>query len=106
MVIYSDPPFYSPIGIAEWKDTSHIKRCWKLCDSAPARGDVFVLSNQVGIVTLPNKIAYGLTIRSSLDDQPLGIIVEDDWGFREGQTPICWRFKYKEWTCFSFFGRW
>ena len=101
MVIYRDPPFFSPIGIAAWKDTSHIKRCWQLCDSPPTLGDVLVMFNHMGIVT-----GDQLTTRSSYYDRPLGIVVEDDWGFRVGQMPICWRYKYAQLNCFSFLGRW
>ena len=101
MFVDRDPLKFTPIGVAEWMDTTHIKRCWYLCDSPPMIGDVIAMNEHVGIVT-----GDGLTTRSSFDDLPLGIIVEDDWGFREGEMPICWRYKYGQFTCFSFLGRW
>ena len=65
--------------------------------SSPAPGDVIAMDGHVGIVT-----GAQLTTSSSYDVLPLGIIVENNWGFRPGQYPVCWRFRYDKFTCFSF----
>ena len=80
---------YSPISAAEWE----AKRCWELCNSSPAPGDVITMDGHVGIVT-----GAQLTTSSSYDVLPLGLIVENNWGFRPGQYPVI---RY-DFTCFSF----
>ena len=88
---------YSPIGVAEWENPIHEKRCWQSCVDQPRLGDVIASNGHVGIVTGPK-----LATRSSLEATPPGLIVENDWGFRAGQTPVCWRYKYNTPWCYYF----
>lgn len=90
------PWWYSPIGAREWgnpKSTYLTKDPnWSLCTPPKnVPGDVIAENGHVGIVTGKKR-----TTSSSSVAKPRGLIVENDWGFRPGQNPTCWRFKYKK----------
>lgn len=83
--------WYSPIGADEWADSSSSylteDSCWHLCYNKQP-GDVIAEHGHVGIVT-----GDGLTTSASAVEDK---IVENDWGFRSGQNPTCWRY-----TCYT-----
>lgn len=82
--------FYSPIGAWEWAnpDSSYLEddACWSLCHSFQD-GDVIATGGHVGIVT-----GDELTTSAASTASPPGKVVENDWGFRSGQDPTCWRY--------------
>ena len=61
--------------------------CWEICQGRPQPGDVIASGGHVGIATGENT-----TIHASFEATPLGLIVENSWGFRPGQSVICWKY--------------
>ena len=89
------PFFYSPIGADQWADpdSRYLKDSdyWNLCSGRPQTGDVIAEHGHVGIVT-----GYRRTTSASARTDPMGIVVENDWGFRSGNNPTCWRYNYSK----------
>ena len=72
----------------QWENPDDFKFCWTLCEGAPERGDVLAFDGHVGIVT-----GARLTTSASPEVKPRGLIVENGWGFRAGDWPVCWRYR-------------
>ncbi|KAK3610402.1 hypothetical protein CHS0354_008690 [Potamilus streckersoni] len=88
---------YSPIGAYEWANSNSVflgrSPCWERCNS-PEKGDVIATDGHVGIVS-----GYQRTTSASAAAYPPGLIVENDWGFRSGQNPTCWRYRHYSGQC-------
>ncbi|KAL3860170.1 hypothetical protein ACJMK2_010328 [Sinanodonta woodiana] len=88
---------YSPIGAEEWANPNSwylsMSRCWERCNN-PVKGDVIATGGHVGIVSGNRK-----TTSASAAASPAGLIVENDWGFRSGQNPTCWRYLHQKFLC-------
>ncbi|KAL3860173.1 hypothetical protein ACJMK2_010331 [Sinanodonta woodiana] len=89
--------WYSPIGAREWGNSNSAylsnSRCWERCYN-PVKGDVIATGGHVGIVSGDRK-----TTSASAAASPAGLIVENDWGFRSGQNPTCWRYRHYRFYC-------
>ncbi|KAL3860174.1 hypothetical protein ACJMK2_010332 [Sinanodonta woodiana] len=88
---------YSPIGAEEWADSKSLylsmSLCWERCNN-PEKGNAKATEGHVGIVS-----GYRNTTSASAAADPQGLIVENDWGFRSGQNPTCWRYLHKRFLC-------
>lgn len=69
-----------------------IDPCWTPCTNLRWKqfGDILAMNGHVAIVTL-----YGETTSPSVDSTPRGIVQETTWGFRPGQRPTCWRYRFQ-----------
>ncbi|KAK3108448.1 hypothetical protein FSP39_008184 [Pinctada imbricata] len=82
---------FAPIGANEWANprSTYIGYCWRLCSNrSTQKGDVLAIagnggSGHVGIVTVPNRMTTSAARYR---------VVQNDWGFRAGQNPTCWRY--------------
>ncbi|KAI0217613.1 hypothetical protein LSAT2_030654 [Lamellibrachia satsuma] len=79
-------PWFSPIGAGEWANprSTYLTNDphWVLVTGTPRRGDVAACDGHVGIVTGP-----GTTVSAARNK-----VVQNDWGFRPGQTTTFWRY--------------
>ncbi|KAK6173665.1 hypothetical protein SNE40_017076 [Patella caerulea] len=73
------------IGAGEWGSRWSfylgVSPCWKNFDR-PQIGDVIGYGGHVGIMTGPGKTTSAAQYR----------VVENNWGFRSGQSPVYWRY--------------
>lgn len=93
-IIFQMAFFYTPIGANEWENPHSTyltsDSSWELCTSPrKVPGDVIAERGHVGVVTQSGKTTSASALAS-----PRGLIVENNWGFRAGDNPACWRFNY------------
>ena len=73
-----------PPGAQSLSDSTYDVPGWPVVPGPAAPGDLLALDGHVGIVTEPGKTISA----SSKLGAPPGSVVENDWGFREGQRPV------------------
>lgn len=91
-----------PIGAREWENPiSYIllmSSCWTKCGGNKQPGDVIAMNGHVAIVT-----SYWGSTSPAFDSVPKGVVEESTWGFHQGDSPVCWRFRYANTiTCFHY----